>query len=255
MIVAQPCPVISNQNIARGIYDIWAACPQAAQTRAGQFVMVRCAGFTLRRPISVCEIDAAGGRLRLVVEIRGEGTGRLAGVRAGESLDILAPLGNGFSLGDTGRRAVFVGGGIGTPPLLEAAKPFGANADVFLGFRSAGAVILTEDFARQGNRVTVATEDGTAGEKGLITAPLARRLDDAPCDVIAACGPRPMLAAVAAMAMERRIPCFVSMEERMACGVGACLSCACRTRADDGGEQILHVCKHGPVFDAAKIIW
>ena len=255
MIAAQPCLVVSKRNIARGIYDIWVACPQAAQTRAGQFVMVRCEGFPLRRPVSVCEIDAAGGRLRLVVEVRGEGTQWMAGVREGECLDILAPLGNGFNLGDTGRRAVFVGGGIGVPPLLEAARPFGPHADIFLGFRSAGAVILTEDFARQGGRVTVATQDGTAGEKGLITAPLARRLDSAPCGVMAACGPRPMLAAVAAMAMERHIPCFVSMEERMACGVGACLSCACRTRADDGGEQILHVCKHGPVFDAARIIW
>ena len=253
-IAATPCRVAVKRSLARGIYEMWVCCPAAAQARAGQFVDIRCGGFPLRRPISICEIDARRGRLRLVFQVRGEGTRWLAGVREGECVDILAPLGNGFNPGGTGRRAVLVGGGIGVPPLLEAAKPFG-NAEAILGFRTAALAILTDDFAKVCRTVTLVTEDGTGGERGLVTAPLIRRLDGAPCDVVFACGPRPMLAAVAKETAARQVPCYVSMEARMACGRGACLSCAIRAKAPGGGEQTLQVCKHGPVFDASKLIW
>lgn len=253
-ISALPCPVLSKENIAAGVYDVWLSTPQAELAKPGQFVGVRCEGFTLRRPVSICEIDRARGRLRLVFEERGEGTRWMAGVRPGETLDVLAPLGNGFNLGDTGRTAVFVGGGIGVPPLLEAANPFAGHATAILGFRSKVNVILKADFERYGIPVTVTTQDGTEGEAGVVIPPLEKRLDAAPCGVIFACGPRPMLAAVAKTAETRGIPCFVSMEARMACGVGACLSCAIPVRV--GNEvQNWHVCKNGPVFDAAKIVW
>ncbi len=253
-ISAYPCPVLSKENPAAGIHDVWLAAPQAAEARPGQFVGVRCAGFTLRRPISICEIDRANGRLRLVFQERGAGTRVLAGIRPGETMDLLGPLGNGFYLGRTDRPAVFVGGGIGVPPLLEAAKPFAGHADAILGFRSKNNVILKDDFARIGASVTVVTEDGTEGGKGVVTPYLEKRLDSAPCGVIFACGPRPMLKAVAQTAAARKIPCFVSMEARMACGVGACLSCAIPVKAD-GGVAYWHVCKNGPVFDAGKIVW
>ncbi|MFT9055392.1 MAG: dihydroorotate dehydrogenase electron transfer subunit [Ethanoligenens sp.] len=253
-ISAVPCPVLSKENSAAGVYDVWVSAPQAETAKAGQFVGIRCGGFTLRRPISICEIDRERGRLRLVFEERGEGTHWLAGVRVGESMDILAPLGNGFNLGSTDRSAVFVGGGIGVPPLLEAAKPFAGHADAILGFRSKTNVILQADFERQGVGVTVVTQDGTEGETGVVTPFLEKRLDTAPCEVIFACGPRPMLAAVAKVAEERKIPCFVSMEARMACGVGACLSCAIPVRVGSDIEN-WHVCKNGPVFDASKIVW
>ncbi len=253
-ISALPCPVLSKENIAAGVYDVWLSTPQAELAKPGQFVGVRCDGFTLRRPVSICEIDRARGRLRLVFEERGEGTRWMAGVRPGETLDVLAPLGNGFNLGDTGRTAVFVGGGIGVPPLLEAAKPFAGHATAILGFRSKVNVILKADFERYGIPVTVTTQDGTEGEAGVVIPPLEKRLDAAPYGVIFACGPRPMLAAVAKTAETRGIPCFVSMEARMACGVGACLSCTIPVRV--GNEvQNWHVCKNGPVFDAAKIVW
>lgn len=253
-ISALPCPVLSKENNAAGVYDVWISTPQAEHAKAGQFVGIRCGGFTLRRPISICEIDREHGRMRLVFEERGEGTRWLAGVRVGETLDVLAPLGNGFNLGSTDRSAVFVGGGIGVPPLLEAAKPFAGHADAILGFRSKTNVILKADFERQGVGVTVVTQDGTEGETGVVTPFLEKRLEAAPCDVIYACGPRPMLAAVAKVAEERKIPCFVSMEARMACGVGACLSCAIPVRVGNAIEN-WHVCKNGPVFDAAKIVW
>lgn len=254
-IAATPCRVAAKRSLARGIYDMWVCGPQAAQARAGQFVGVQCGSLPLRRPISICEIDARQGMLRLVFQVRGEGTRWLAGVREGECVNILGPLGNGFTPGKADRRAVFVGGGIGVPPLLEAIKPYGQNAEAILGFRTATLAILTDEFAKSCKAVALVTEDGTGGEKGLVTGPLVRRLGAAPCDVIYACGPRPMLAAVAKEAAARSIPCFVSMEARMACGMGACLSCAIRTKAPGGGEQMLQVCKHGPVFDAAKIIW
>jgi len=253
-IAARLCRVLDKKQISGEIYDFWVEYSDVSSVKPGQFVNVKCNGFTLRRPISICEIDRGNGRLRLVFEVRGEGTRVLSSTEVGGSIDILAPLGNGFNLGETSRRAVFVGGGIGVPPLLEAAKPFGKNADVIIGFRCADAAILKEDFERQGNIVTLVTEDGSAGEKGFVTAPLIRRLEVAPCDVIFACGPRPMLKAVAGEADKRSIPCFVSMEEHMACGVGACLSCACKVKMD-GREIYAHVCKNGPIFDAKRIVW
>lgn len=248
------CRILSKKLIAKGTYDFLVEYSGASAVKPGQFANIKCNGFTLRRPISICEIDRKKGRLRFVFEIRGAGTEFLAGFLEGGSIDILAPLGNGFNLGDTNRRAVFVGGGTGVPPLLEAAKPFRGNADVILGFRSYDRIILEEDFKRNGNNVTVITDDGSQGVKGSIAAPLVHRLETCDCDVIFACGPRQMLTAVAHEAQKRQIPCFVSMEERMACGVGACLSCACKVNFE-GKEQYHHVCKNGPVFDAKRIIW
>lgn len=253
-ISAKVYPILSKKTIAPGIFDVWVAYPDAAKAKPGQFVNIRCEGFTLRRPISICELDAQVGRMRLVFEVRGAGTQWLAKREPGDTLDLLAPLGNGFSLSPAGKRVVFVGGGIGMPPLLGAAKIFGGNADVILGFRSATAAILKGDFEANGNRVTLVTEDGTAGERGLVTAPLARRLIAEPCDAVYACGPKPMLRAVAQEAEKHGVSCYVSMEERMGCGVGACLSCACKVNVD-GREQYAHVCKNGPVFDAKKIVW
>ena len=250
---ACPCAVLSKENIAAGVYDLWLAAPQALLAKPGQFVGVRCAGYTLRRPVSICEIDRDRARLRLVFEVRGEGTAWMSGVRAGETLDVLAPLGNGFHLGDTVRRAVFVGGGIGVPPLLEAAKPFAGHARAILGFRSRTNVILADDFARAGAEVTVFTQDGTQGETGVVTPGVERALDDGAA-VVFACGPRPMLAAVARVCAARDVPCFVSMEARMACGVGACLSCAIPVKVGDT-VQNWHVCKNGPVFDAKRVVW
>lgn len=254
-MTVEDCIISAKKNIAKGIFDIWVKCPKIAETaKSGQFVDVKCSGFTLRRPISICETDSGRGMIRLVFEVRGNGTDWLAGKNAGDCIDLLGPLGNGFMLGKTDRPAVFVGGGIGVPPLLSAAKPFGENAAAILGFRSAGAVILKEDFERLGASVTVCTDDGTAGRHGTVTVPLEERLDAGECAVVFACGPKPMLKAAAMSCEKRNIKCFVSMEERMACGVGACLSCACKVKYE-GGEKYFHVCKNGPVFDAKTIVW
>lgn len=247
------CEILYQRHPAPGVHDwLLDADDFARAAKPGQFVHVLVPGKTLRRPISICDIDAENGTLRLVFEERGEGTQILGQKRLGDSVDLLAPLGNGFALGDTGRRALFVGGGIGVPPLLAAAKQFGKNATVVLGFRNKDAVILARDFALAGCQVFVATDDGSMGFHGNV-ADCARQYAGG-IDVLFACGPKPMLKALGALAQEQDIPAQFSLEERMACGVGACLGCACRV-IRDGSETYAHVCKDGPVFDSRSIVW
>lgn len=247
--------IISKKEIAPGIYDMWLDCPQiAAEAIPGQFANIKCEGFTLRRPISICEINKEQGCIRIVFEVRGDGTAWLAMQNEGDKLNVLAPLGNGFYLSDTYKKALFVGGGIGVPPLLAASIPFKNNATAILGFRNAQAVILAEDFAKHDVAVQIATDDGSAGHHGFVTELVVNHLEQNECDIIIACGPKPMLKAVANEAKKRGIYCLVSMEERMSCGVGACLSCATKVM-HNGKEEYQQVCKHGPIFDAEKIVF
>ena len=224
--IQEICPILRRQELVHGVFEFVLHAPQmAALSQPGQFVDILVPGHTLRRPISLCGIDQKGGILRVVFEIRGEGTEILAQKDVGDTLDLIGPLGRGFTITNPAEKAVFVGGGIGVPPLLEAAKAYGPNASVFLGFRNAGAVILDRDFEALGCEVTIATDDGTAGYHGLVIDPLKEYAGSHAMDVIYACGPRPMLRAAAALAEEKGIRCEVSMEERMGCGVGACLVC------------------------------
>lgn len=217
----------------------------------GQFVHIRCgAEHLLRRPISICDVN--GDAVTLVVEARGAGTDWLARREQGDMLDLLGPLGNGFDTG--GRRILLVGGGIGVPPLLYAAKKAAGEKRAILGFQSGRQILLEKEFKNACDEVFITTDDGSAGEQGLVTAPLKRLLDGGAADAVLACGPRPMLRAVADMAAQYHVPCQVSMEERMGCGIGACLVCACQTR--EGGEQHMrHVCKDGPVFRGEAVVW
>lgn len=189
--------------------------------------------------------------LRLVYEVRGTGTAWMSHRCAGDTLRILAPLGRGFTPPEGAKHPVVVGGGLGVPPLLELAKSMRAPT-ALLGFRSARAAILTEDFQRGGAQVEVVTDDGSLGRKGLVTEPLKERIAAGKCDYIAACGPLPMLASVAALAREAAVPCQVSLEERMGCGMGACLVCVCKVRRADG-EGYARVCADGPVFWAQEV--
>ena len=253
VMVAQ-CPLIEKRLLREDLYDFTVRCPEIAHAaKPGQFIMVRCGDFTLRRPISIC--DADGDRLRFVFEVRGAGTAWLAERNIGEELDILGPQGNGFDIGDTSRPAVFVGGGIGIFPLLHAGKPFNANATVLLGFRTASLMAMVEDFQQAGADVRIATDDGTAGYHGLVTELLAVRCAEGPVATIFACGPKPMLKATATEAEKRNISCQLSLEQRMACGVGACLGCAQKILRSDGTEYFAHVCSDGPVFDARVVVW
>lgn len=250
------CEVAAMEQLTNAAWSMTVRCDAAQTAQAGQFVHLLPEGnFTLRRPISICEIDRAAGTLRLVFEVRGKGTAALSELRAGDAVDMLAPLGHGFTLPDAASRVILIGGGIGTPPMLPPAQYFGKNAVVITGFRNADAVILQEDFAKTGAKVILCTDDGSAGRAGLVTVPLMEEIAAEKPVLICACGPMPMLKATAALAKEQGIPCQVSLEERMGCGVGACLVCACRTVGKNGGEEYKHVCKDGPVFNAEEVLW
>ena len=246
----RPCGILRKNQLAQDIWDMTVdAGDLAGIARPGQFAQIAVPGKTLRRPISICEIDAEHRTLRFVFQVRGEGTEILSGFEPGEALDVLAPLGNGFDLGGGFRRPLFVGGGIGLPPLLAAAELFGSKAVVAAGFRSRDAVILRDDFESCGCRMLIATDDGSLGHHALVT----ELFGGLSFDAVFACGPLPMLRAVSAAAKERGVPCQVSMEERMACGIGACLGCAVKLRGPDGSERYGHVCKDGPVFDSSVL--
>lgn len=248
------CEILVRRQLAPGVFDYVVHCPEIAGLAApGQFVHVLAKGHSLRRPISICEVDVKAGTLRIVLEVRGKGTEVIAQAKEGDSLDLIAPLGRGFTLLPHGKRAVVVGGGIGTPPLLAVAKHYGADAEAFLGFRSGAQVILTEDFRKACAGVTVCTEDGTEGERGYVTVALEDRLKTSPPDILYACGPTPMLKAVQALAAAYGVRAQLSLEERMGCGVGACLVCACKVKRGSD-EDYVRVCSNGPVFESTEVI-
>ena len=248
--------IITNKTaLAREIYSFTIACPEVAQAASpGQFVHIRAKGFTLRRPISICGIDKEKGTLRIVFEIRGEGTEEIARLNKGDFIDMLAPLGHGFTLDENFRKVVLIGGGIGTPPMLPLAQYYGERAVAVSGFRNASAVILQQDFSATGAKTVLCTDDGSVGIHGFVTQPLKELAEKGGIDAVYACGPMPMLKGVSAICQENGIYCEISLEERMACGIGACLGCACRTTRNDE-EYVAHVCKDGPVFKAEEVLW
>ena len=251
------CRISETEQLTAAAWSMTVECPDAAAKAVpGQFVHILPEGnFTLRRPISICGIDREKGTLRIVFEVRGKGTDALAKLRAGDTVNMLAPLGHGFTLLPADSRVILIGGGIGTPPMLPLAQYYGKNAVVITGFRNRDAVILQEDFAGAGAKTVLCTDDGSAGRYGLVTLPLEEEIEAEKPAAICACGPMKMLEAVAAVAKAYEIPCEVSLEERMGCGIGACLVCACRTTDRNGSEQYLHVCKNGPVFRAEEVVW
>jgi dihydroorotate dehydrogenase electron transfer subunit len=249
--------IVSMTQLTAAAWSMVIECPEVAgKAQPGQFVdLLPDGNFTLRRPISICGIDRAAGTLRIVFEVRGKGTKALSELRAGDTVNMLAPLGHGFTLPEQSARAILIGGGIGTPPMLPLAEYYGENAVVISGFRNADAVILQQDFALTGAKTVLCTDDGSAGRFGLVTLPLEEEIRAEKPAAVCACGPLPMLKAAAALCDVYGIPCQVSLEERMGCGIGACLVCACRTTDKNGDEQYLHVCKNGPVFDAKEVVW
>jgi len=247
----KPCRILYKREIAQGIFDFLLDAEDFAKmAKPGQFAHILVPGKTLRRPISICDIDAESGTLRIVFQIRGEGTEILSQMKIGDNMDVLAPLGNGFDLGDTTRKALFVGGGIGVPPLPGASREFGKKASPALGFPPTTTDLLATRSCRAGGRGIVASHAGSMGHHGLVID-CAKEVE---ADVIFACGPTPMLKAVCELARERGIPCQISLEERMACGIGACLGCATPLLREDGTQYYGHVCKDGPVFDYTKVV-
>ena len=250
--------VVSQKQIGTGIYDLTIQTREiAAAAKAGQFVSVYSndASKLLPRPISLCGIDRKAGTLRLVYRVTGEHTGteEFSRLQAGDTMKIMGPLGNGFTV-EKGRKTFLIGGGIGVPPMLQLAKEMkdaGENFQIVMGYRDAGTFLLDE-FKEQGESF-VATEDGSVGTKGNVLDAIRENHLDA--DVIYACGPTPMLRALKAYAEEQNMTCYVSMEERMACGIGACLACVCNSTEKDAHSNVKNkrICKEGPVFNAKEV--
>jgi len=242
------CEIITSRELADNVYAItMEAGGIGKKARPGQFLHIKCGdGVFLRRPISIC--DCRDGYLKIVFAAKGPGTNWLSEQKRG-LLDVLGPLGNGFSL--AGKRLLFVGGGIGVPPLLYAAREAEGITTAILGFQTAEQVLLKDNFRDTCNRLILTTDDGSLGERGFVTTPLERELQTGTYDAVLACGPTPMLQAVAAVAKRCNVPCQVSLEERMACGVGACIGCIVTMQ---NGEN-LRVCHEGPVFDAQEVAW
>jgi dihydroorotate dehydrogenase electron transfer subunit len=255
--------ILANDKVSGSFYRMKLISGYLAKAaKPGQFVEVRCtAGVDplLRRPLGVHRITKSG--IEVLYEVVGKGTALLSEKRAGGELDIIGPLGNGFDL-NASKSAILIAGGIGVAPLVALAEELG-KAHVIIGAKTKAHVLCESEFKRLGCTVSVATEDGSKGRKGLATELLKTALQifpapEAPDDrifqrniQIYACGPMGMLKAVAAMAKSHRIRCQVSLEERMACGVGVCLGCPVKVKS---GEYKM-VCKDGPVFDAQEVAW
>ena len=248
--------IVSQEEIGKGIFSMWLQADRMAEAaRPGQFLSLytRNGSKLLPRPISICEIDRENGRIRLVYRVTGKNTGteEFSRLHPGITVEAMGPLGNGFPLDAVkGKKVFLMGGGIGIPPMLETAKQLDAEKIMVLGYRD--ELFLNKEFEAYGD-VYVATEDGSAGTKGNVMD--AIRENDLEADAIFACGPAPMLRAIKAYALEKGIPCWISMEERMACGVGACLACVCKSKDVDTHSHVHNkrVCKDGPVFLSTEV--
>lgn len=249
--------VLSQKMIAPDIYDLRLMTQLAKGAVAGQFVGVypKDKSTLLPRPVSICEADADEGILRLVYRVAGKGTEEFSGLKAGDRVDILGILGNGFPIEEAkGKKTVIMGGGIGIPPMVELAKELhaaGISVIAVAGYRD-DKLFLKEDLEKYAG-VYVATEDGSIGVKGNVLTVMEEK--NVQADIIMACGPMPMLRAVKKYAAEKKIKAYISLEERMACGVGACLGCVCRTKNTDAHSHVnnARICTDGPVFDAGEV--
>ena len=261
--------VISQKEIAPGIFDMWLKTEIAQEAGAGQFIGVFSPDKStlLPRPISICEVNKEEGSLRLVYRIAGKGTAEFSKSVAGDTLEVLGVLGNGYDLEVLqGKTVMLMGGGIGIPPMLELAKELFMQNEklaaegkpeckteiiVVVGYRDA-QTFLKEDLEKYG-RVVIASEDGSVGTKGNVMNAVAE--EGLKANAICSCGPMPMLRAIKKYAEEASIPAYISLEEHMACGVGACLGCVVKTKEIDHHSHVnnARICTDGPVFLASDV--
>lgn len=248
--------VVSQEQLAEGIFSMWLRTEASQSAVPGQFISMYTNDGTklLPRPISICEINKAEGTLRVVYRVTGEKTGtkEFSMAKAGDIIPVIGPLGNGFPLEKgEGKKAFLMGGGIGVPPILELAKQLNCEKQIVVGYRDEHT-FLKEQFEENGD-VYVSTEDGSVGTKGNVMD--AIRENGLHADIIYACGPTPMLRAIKAYAEEHGIECYISLEERMACGIGACLACVCKSKEKDHHTNVNNkrICKDGPVFLSTEV--
>ncbi|NLD87309.1 MAG: dihydroorotate dehydrogenase electron transfer subunit [Clostridiales bacterium] len=244
--------ITSVKKLTETAFELSFRAPEMAlKAHAGQFVHIKCGNENfLRRPISIC--DVRGDDIVIVFEIRGKGTDWLSRRTVGEELDMLGPLGRGFDTCREGR-ILLAGGGIGLPPMLYTSKLL-KSCDAVLGFRSKSLVMLEEEFREICENVIVSTDDGSYGYAGYAVNAARELIKTNSYIAIYACGPKIMLKSFVELAEELNIDCFISLEERMGCGFGACLVCSCKTKQADGFTYS-RVCADGPVFNAKEVIF
>jgi len=260
--------ILSRKEVAPNIYLMSLKAPEIAQDAlSGQFIHIKCSKDNyplLRRPLSIHRIDKEKGEIFILFQIMGEGTKLLTDRTIGDDLDIMGPIGNGFNIYPESRKIMIVGGGIGVAPLLalcEESIRQGKEVRVLIGALKKELIIGEESFKILGAKVDVATDDGSYQYKGLVTDLLERIIKERwLADQIFACGPKPMLKKIVEISLDAHIDCQLSLEERMACGIGACLGCVCKIKTKDKKEykvkyEYKRVCVDGPVFGGSEVVW
>lgn len=249
--------IISNKRIAEKIYNMTLRSKEISQhAQAGQFIHLLCGkeyGAFLRRPFSLSTIDKEKGKLSIIYRVQGKGSKSLSEMKRGERIHALGPLGKGFLLDSSYENIALVAGGMGIAPLMEVIKYYGERSRVYLGFME--EPILVEDIKGFCTQVQITTERGNIGKRGLVTEALFEQWEKNPPKMVYTCGPRAMMREVVRICKELDIPCQVSMEERMGCGIGACLVCSCKTKKKDQKNEYTRVCKDGPIFWGGEVVW
>ena len=242
--------IIKNEPIAENVYAVTFALDEDVKVRCGQFGDIAVGGtHLLRRPIAICKIE--GREVTFCYQIKGEGTQKLKTLGAGTRLNVLMPLGNGFFVEENEKKVALVGGGVGVFPLISVLREYGNTKEIsaYIGYRNKAAVCGASDFEKAAKFVAV-TDDGSYGEKMNAVQAFEQDLKNGNRpDVVLSCGPTPMLRALKSLVEKENLPCYVSLEERMGCGIGACLVCVC----DLTNGKKARVCKDGPVFKATDI--
>ena len=262
--------ILKNERVASDFYKMTIASPHLAKTsKPGQFIEVKCSAEfdpLLRRPFGIHRVIRNG--IEMLYEVVGKGTKILSEKKPGKEIDILGPLGNGFELTSNGN-AIVVAGGIGVAPLFAAAEALIKKKNkvrIIIGAKKKSHIMGASEFKSLGCSVNVVTEDGSMGRKGLVTDILqdtlsrstvhgSRSTDHGPRSTIYACGPTAMLKAVWNIALDNHIPCQLSFESYMACGLGVCLGCPIKVRKGLIDFEYKMICKDGPVFNGQEIMW
>ncbi len=253
--------ISEKTEIAPGIFDFRIKSKEIAlEAKAGQFLNIKCSdslSALLRRPVSICDVNIYTGEVRFVFQIRGDGTRLLAEKKVGDTIDILGPLGNGFTVSSDFKNSLLIGGGIGVFPLMMLSKKLEMDStSVYLGFRNSDMVVLDKEFGYVCSDFKIATDDGSRGIKGYVTQLMEEKIKNSNIDIVYACGPESMLKIVQKNCLDNGIPCQLSMEQRMGCGIGACLVCACKIKVKgENAWEYRHVCKDGPIFSGDEVIF
>ena len=253
--------LVNKEQLTKDIYKFSVKAEEIVKlSKPGNFIEIRVTDQVepfLRRPISIYNLNEEKGILEFIFQVKGRGTKMLSKKEIGDKIDIIGPLGFGTFKFDGNKKIAIIGGGIGVFPLQELAKQAkksNIEVDTYLGFRNKEYVVLEKEFKEVSDKLIITTDDGSYGEKGFAIKFLEDELNNKNYDCIYACGPLPMLRAVQKMSIDKKIECQISLEEKMACGLGVCLGCAVKTsRSTKEAPEYWHVCKGGPVFNARDV--